>query len=589
MPIVTPLHLGMPTPIATRLRNACTARLVEEEASSEEASSEHEPSECDDRMSTTTAGDESSVGGGVWDAAVSYCTASLQHRVLRALRQAVAVMAAPRAAAVPRFRFHRLLRVWTRWCEYRHTLEAKASTHLRRLLLSRSLRGWVRYMRATARRLRVVLELQRRCRLRVLRRVWGGMVPYLLTRIRHGQRVRSLLQRRWTARALQAMRFWRELAACKAHHRRRIQPLRRRLDTRWLRECAVRWHGRAVKRLLLKRVLQRAADAWEELGALPSHAALFQCAGRCLQRWWRWCLLRRELRTDACALHAASAHWRVRALCGCWAALRSLAVTAQRRRRVWVAEQAAAVAATAHRERRLQATVVWVLRREVRRCRAVAAHFVRWRMRRPATAAFVAWRDTVAQSRRLVAATAAVQERQARHVLHEWRGRRADAQRRRWLLATGFAALRGFESGGGSSALVSGSDGEELPTPSTPRSNATEPKDDTAADDVDDVTTADAAPSVSSPSEPTDASLAEESNGGVAEETQFQASPPDSTCCTSVLNSEQEEEAACTLSPHQWRMGLRALAAWKVATTFRCGLPQNRDDDESKAPVLQLV
>ena len=311
-------------PTAARLREAA-GRAASVKSSAEEDES--------DRMSTITAGGESECGGVVWDAAVSYRAASLQRRSLRALRRAVAAMVGPRKTAARGFRYHRMRRVWAAWISHRRALAVLVSTHLRHLRRTRSLRAWVAYMQSTARRLKLVLILQRRCRLRVLRRVWRWLAPYLATKIRHGKQMRALLRHRWTVRARVVVRFWREWATAEAAFRARTAPLRSRIGRRMLREAAGRWHARSVARLLLCRVFQHATHLWEARAALPSHAALFACAGRCLARWRERCVLRRRLRHEAAALHAADAHYRVRVLCGCWTTLRSAAAATRVRQR----------------------------------------------------------------------------------------------------------------------------------------------------------------------------------------------------------------------------------------------------------------
>jgi hypothetical protein len=367
----TPLPLGMPEPIATRLSDVypsdddaaripqqanAQANAAEDEecggvagrpigtpsaarlhegarraASVKSSAEQHEAYERDDsdRRSTATAGGESECSGGVWDAAVSYHAASLQRRSLRALRRATAAMVGPREAAEHGFRYHRVRRVWAAWTSHRRALAVSVCAHVRHLRRTRSLRAWVAYMQSTARRLKVVLILQRRCRLRVLRWVWRWLAPYLATKIRHGKQLRALLQRRWTARARAAVRCWHEWAMAEASFRARTAPLRSRMGRRWLREAAGRWHARAVARLLLCRVFQRATDLWEARAALPSHAGLFACAGRCLALWRERCALRWRRRHEAAAMHAADAHYRVRVLCGCWTTLRSAAAATQ--------------------------------------------------------------------------------------------------------------------------------------------------------------------------------------------------------------------------------------------------------------------
>jgi hypothetical protein len=241
----------------------------------------------------------------------------------------------------------------------------------------------------------------------------------------------------------------------------------------------------------------------------------------------------------------------------------------QRRREAWAAELAAGARAAEHRERWLQAAAVWVLWRDAARGRALAAHFVRWRLRHPATTALAVWRAAVERTRRLVASTVLVREQRARNVLAVWstarKERRAEALRRRRLLASAFAALHEFRDAQRSSAPPHVSDVEELLTPSTPRSTAAEPRLPQGWAGAERMGTSSPAPSEASASD--GSVVAEETHGG--SDVRMDAS----WLCCSVVDTEEEEEEEEEmlpwLSPHQWRIGLRALAAWKVFTTFR--------------------
>jgi hypothetical protein len=240
----------------------------------------------------------------------------------------------------------------------------------------------------------------------------------------------------------------------------------------------------------------------------------------------------------------------------------------QRRREAWAAELAAGARAAQHRERWLQAAAVWVLWRDVARGRALAAHFVRWRLRHPVTTALAVWRAAVDRTRRLVASTVLVRERRARNVLAVWstarKERRAEECRRRWLLASAFAALHEFRDAQRSKTPPHVSDVEELPAPSTPRSTAAEPRLPQGWAGAERMGASSSAPSEASASD--GSVVAEETHGGSDVRMDALAS---SWLCCSVDSEEEEEEMLPWLSPHQWRIGLRALAAWKVFTTFR--------------------
>ena len=213
---------------------------------------------------------------------------------------------------------------------------------------------------------------------------------------------------------------------------------------------------------------------------------------------------------------------------------------------------------------------MWVLWRDAARGRALAAHFVRWRMQHPATTALAAWRAAVERTRQLVELTVLVRERRARDVLVAWstaqKERRAEASRRRRLLASAFAALREFRDTRRSNRPLHDSDVEELATPSTLRSTAEPGLPPQGFAGAERMRASSLAPSEAI------ASDGEETHGGG--DVRMDATASSSLCCSVVESEEEEEEEEEEemlpwLSPHQWRIGLRALAAWKVFTTFR--------------------